>query len=113
MKRTPEEFRREDLHFLWVLNVVYLLTTTLEPSDWGQKIGSEQMKTEDEKDSQQTRKKTLSSGSKMLFIFDATSEESQLYQNIKSKLFTQILLLRYHAKYAKTVEKLICKVFIN
>ena len=45
-----EDFRREDLHVLWVLNVVCLLTT-LEPSDWGQKMGSEQMKTEDEEDS--------------------------------------------------------------
>ena len=51
MKRTSEEFRREDLHVLWVLNVVFLLTTTLKPSDWGQKIGYEQMKTEDEEDS--------------------------------------------------------------
>ena len=50
MKRTSEEFIREDLHVLWVLNVVCLLTTTLEPSDWGQKTGSERMKTEDEED---------------------------------------------------------------
>ena len=49
--QNEEEFRREDLHVLWVLNVVCLLTTTLEPSDWGQKMGSEQMKTEDEEDS--------------------------------------------------------------
>ena len=57
-------------------NVVYLLTTTLEPSDWRQKTGSEQVKTEDEEDSQEIRKKTLSSGSKMLFICDATSEKT-------------------------------------
>ena len=73
MKRTSEEFRREDLHVLWDLNVVFLLMTTLEPSDWRQKTGSEQMKTEDEEDSQKTRKKILSSGSKLLFICDATS----------------------------------------
>ena len=40
----------EDLHVLWVLNVVFLLMTTLEHSDWGQKTGSELMKTEDEED---------------------------------------------------------------
>ena len=34
------------------------------------------MKTEDEEDSQEIRKKTLSSGSKMLFICDATEKTS-------------------------------------
>ena len=75
MKRTsPEPSRRPPC--CWVLNVVYLLTTTLEPSDWRQKTGSEQVKTEDEEDSQEIRKKILSSGSKMLFICDTTSEKT-------------------------------------
>ena len=51
MKRTSEGFKREDLrHVLWVLNVVCLLTATLDPSDWGQKTGCEQKKTKDEED---------------------------------------------------------------
>ena len=75
VKRISEE---QTLHVLWVLNVVFLLTTTLEPSDWGQKTGCEEMKTEDEEDSQEIRKTTLSSGSKLLFICDATSAKRSL-----------------------------------
>ena len=72
---------------LWDLKVVYLIMTTLEPSDWGQKTGSEQMKTEDEEDSQEIRKKTLSSGSKLLFICDATSEKTSFVKTSKLRYY--------------------------
>ena len=60
------------------------------------------MKTEDEEDSQEIRKKTLSSGSKFLFICDATSTIASLIT--QSNLDLQLSCTSVHADLIRILE---------